>query len=339
MIVDSTSSKTQVVLQQQRSGWDDKVAHREHHRGHRPEHNYKDRFEFSDAAKLSATRMRKLDLDKQPEAEHALNIEIITSVVKKITGQDLQLFSPLDLQDSADQVSVQEPTNAPQQPSTADFESVYPQSMAYFTSQMTTFSAQGTINTKDGQQVEFSVSLTMSKMVYAEFNSAQTDSAQTDKNKMAVNFSGTAAELTTTHFQFSFDTQGSDDQVDTAASDADSSTQTAYQAAADQPIVSASTTEKASESAGNNGAADNRLTAALKSIYRQLRIWQHHSDGSTQLLALGAKSIGALYLGHLTASMSTLASENKSSLVETGYASALPTTSQPAEEQQINFTV
>ena len=334
MIIDNAGIKTLFVPYQKSTDQHEKAAHGEDYRGYRPEHSYKDRFQFSDAAKLSSTRMRKVDLEKKPEAEHGLNIQIIKSMVKKITGQDLQLFSPQALQDIAEQVSVQEPTQAPEQSSNEDSGLVYQQSLAYFESQTTTFSAQGIINTKDGQQVNFSVSLSMSHMFYAGIDLAQTQSDQSGEDSINVNFAGNAAELTTTHFQFSVDTKGSQDQVETIPSISDTAAQESNQAEA----VDSATENRMDASANNNTVINNRLTAAVKSIYRQLKIWQHHTDGSTQLLALGEKSVGALYLGHLTSSMPSLLLDNKSDLGESDDANSFVHNSQSSAEHQINFT-
>jgi hypothetical protein len=35
-------------------------------------------------------------------------------------------------------------------------------------------------------------------------------------------------------------------------------------------------------------------------IYKRLRIWSFNEDGSQQLVALGNKNIGAIFLGHVT---------------------------------------
>ena len=44
----------------------------------------------------------------------------------------------------------------------------------------------------------------------------------------------------------------------------------------------------------------NHFIDEADSIYNKLRIWSFNEDGSSQLVALGDKHIGAIFLGHLT---------------------------------------
>lgn len=300
---------------------------------HRHGHKNQDQLQLSDAAKLSGTEKSPVDMAKKPDARHALNIQIIHRMVKSITGQDLQFLTPQALQDQADQVTVQAPVQAPASPADNDNGLVYQQSTAYFESQVITFSAQGTINTKDGQSVDFSVSLSMSHILYRETNLSLGGSDATNGSPLTVNFEGNATELTTTHFEFAFDSNGSQDQVDTVKFSNDTP-DAAPKPADTESTATGQSTDSIEKPVGN----DSQLIGMAKLLYQQLRIWQRHADGSQQLLALGEKNLGALYLGHLTAPLQQTA-DSGSALAEAADANTnSPQNNQTDAAQQINFT-
>lgn len=255
---------------------------------------------LSDAAKAFTTEKTEVDLKKSLQAGDFLNVQIISQMMKRITGQDLQLTLPSELQNQLDGISVQVPQQPLATPDNQAANSTYQQSASYFEAQITTFSAEGSISTKDGQNVKFSVSLSMSRLFYSQANiNASGDGGNNEP--LQVSFDGLAAELTTTSFNFSIDYKGSVDQVSTDPKPANGETA--------NPL--------AGQTVSNNTAATIRhddaqkpaeqtddpfgpLFDAVKSIFNALRVWQHHADGSQQLLALGDQSLGAIFLGHIT---------------------------------------
>lgn len=306
------------------------------------EHSVKDHLKLSDTARLSATQKHTLDLEQQPEAVHSLNIQIIQRMVKEITGQELQLFSPQELQGKVDAVGYQEPLQAPAQSVNNGVGLVYQQSMSYFETEASTFNAEGIINTKDGQQISFSVSLAMSRSFYMETNMTLRtgDAAKTDP--LILNFADNAAELSSTTFQFDIDANGSLDQIATLKSN---SGMLALDKNQDGKINDGS--ELFGPITGNGFAElaaydedKNQFIDAADSIYKQLRIWQRHVDGSQQLLALGDKNIGAIYLGHVTTPFQLKTEGDNRSLGEVVSSGIyLHENGQVGSMQQINFTV
>lgn len=307
---------------------------------HRHGRSNRDQLKLSDAAKLSGTQKSPVDMAKKPDAGHALNIQIIQRMVKSITGQDLQLLTPQALQDQADQVTVQAPTQTPDSPADSDTGLVYQQSTSYFESQTITFNAQGSINTKDGQSIDFSVSLSMSRILYKETNLSLRGSDAADGSPLTVNFEGNATELTTTHFEFAFDSNGSQGQVDILKSN--NNTQAPVSKPADtfdDESEPAGQSADSIEKSASKDSKDSQLISMAKFVYQQLRVWQRHADGSQQLLALGEKSLGALYLGHLTAPLQPKAEDSNPALAEAADGNTnLPQNNQTGATQQINFT-
>ncbi len=307
----------------------------------RPERPSKDHVELSEVGKAAASEKTHLELDTPLDKNQSLTIQIIRRMVKAITGQDLKLFSPTDLQGQVDEVSYQGAQQPPIQQASNGGGLVYEQSSSYFESETTTFNAEGSITTKDGQNVSFSVSLSMSRTFYTESNLGiqAGDAKKTDP--LVINFEGTAAELSTTTFQFDIDANGSLDQIATLESN---SGMLALDKNNDGKINDGSELFGTQTGNGFNELAaydddKNQFIDAADAIYTKLRIWQRHADGSQQLMALGDKNIGAIFLGHTTTPFQ-IKSEDNNSLGEVA-SSGIYLTEQGkgGSVQQINFTV
>ncbi len=294
-----------------------------------------DRLTLSKA--VAESRESTLDLDRQPDAMHSLMMQIIRRMVKEITGKELKLFSPADLQGKADEVRFQVPAQA--QPN-RDSGLVYEQSFSYFESENTSFSAEGSIKTKDGQSIDFSVSLSMSRSFYFESNQSIRlgESAKTDP--LVINFDGNAAELSNTFFEFDIDADGKANQI---AMLKPGSGLLALDKNQDGVVNDGS--ELFGPASGNGfeelAAYDednNHFIDEADSIYQRLRIWFRHSDGTQQLLALGQKNVGAIYLGHVSTPFQLKAEDTSLGEVATS-GIYLSEQGEVGTLQQINFTV
>ena len=304
-----------------------------------------DKLHLSNVAQSAATQASQLDLEQEIEISDSLNMLIIRRMVKEITGQELQLFSPKELQGSVDEVSIQQTIQPPAQqvPQTASGSGlIYDQSMSFFESESSSFSAEGTINTQDGQSLNFSVSLSMSRSFYLETSTRLQIGEQPKVDPLVINFEGNAAELSTTTFQFDIDANGSLDQIATLKSN---SGMLALDKNQDgqvndgSELFGAKTGDGFSELAVYDEDQNNFIDEA-DSIYQKLRIWQRHADGSQQLIGLGEKNIGAIYLGHLTTPFQLKAENNNQSLGEVASSGIyLKETGEIGTLQQINFTV
>lgn len=253
--------------------------------------------------KLPATQSRHIDPEKSLSHMDNLTFQIIRRMVREITGVDFKLFSPEELQDQAGDIVVEQPL----QPPTANPDSgvglIYQRSTSYYESETLQFSAEGSITTKDGRSIDFSMSLSMSRTFYQESNlEIRAGDAAKKVDPIVINFDGTAAELTTTRFEFDIDANGSLDQVALFKSN---SGFLALDKNQDGQINDGS--ELFGPASGNGfkelSAYDddrNQFIDEGDAIYQKLRIWQRHADGSQQLAALGERNIGAIYLGHAT---------------------------------------
>lgn len=303
----------------------------------------RDQLHLSGNAKAEHTQRNKLDLEDHLGAKDALAVQIIRRLVKEITGQELYLFSPDELQGQFDEVSYQEPVQAPSQTPRPSGEVglVYQRSISYSETESTQFSAQGQIVSKDGKRIDFSVAMSMSRSFNFESNTRISIGEVAKTDPLVINFDGNAAELTDSFFEFDIDADGSLDQIATLKSN---SGMLAVDKNQDGKINDGS--ELFGPQTGNGfeelAAYDedhNNFIDEADSIYSRLRIWQRHADGSEQLLALGDKNIGAIYLGHVTTPFQ-LKTEDNTSLGEVA-SSGIYLTEQGMAGiiQQINFTV
>lgn len=347
MIIDNAAIKMLTGHRQQQrtehketlTFWNNRAENRSQPRSEQMDNT---QLKLSNAAKSAATQKQSLDLDKQTDAVDSLMMQIIRRMVKDLTGQELKLFSPQDLKGQVDEVNIQEPVNAPVRQADSGVGLLYQQSTSYFESETTNFSAEGTIKTKDGQNISFSMSLSMSRSFYMEtiMSLSAGDAAKTDP--LVINFEGSAAELSSSTFLFDIDADGSLDQIATLKSN---SGMLALDKNQDGKVNDGS--ELFGPESGNGFAElakydedNNQFIDEADAIYKQLRIWQRHADGSQQLVALGEKNIGAIFLGHVTTPFQLKTEDDNRSLGEVASSGIyLNENGQVGTVQQINFTV
>ncbi len=169
---------------------------------------------------------------------------------------------------------------------------------AHSEQESTSFKAAGIVKTADGKEINFSAQLNMSRTFFSE---QRIDSMAGDalRDPLVINFDGKATELTTNKFRFDIDSDGTEDQMSFVKP---GSGFLALDLNHDNVINDGK--ELFGTSSGN-GFADlakydsdgNQWIDENDAIYENLRIWTKDADGKDQLLALGQKGIGAIYLG------------------------------------------
>ncbi len=298
------------------------------------------------ASKAPAAQSRQMDLGKQLDALDSLTLQIIRRMVKAMTGHDFKLFSPEELRTEAEQVSYLEPQKPPATPSNTHGATgmglVYERSVSYSETETTTFNAEGSITTKDGQSIAFSVSLNMSRSFYMESNtSIRLGDAAKKTDPLVINFDGNAAELSSTRFEFDIDANGSLDQI---AILKPGSGLLALDKNQDGVINDGSELfgPRSGDGFAELAAYDddgNHFIDEGDAIYQQLRIWQRLEDGSQKLVALGDKTIGiTIYLGHVSTPFQLKAADNASLGEIASSGVYLTEDGSVGTVQQINFT-
>ena len=305
-----------------------------------------DSLSLSASAKTLKTEKQSLDLSGALDANDSIKFLIVKRMVKAITGQDFKLVSPAELaaNTGADLSSVDievTPPPANQQPS-AGFGLVYEHHSVYQESENVSFSAVGTIQTQDGKNIEFSVKLNLSREFRLESNLTITAGDPEKKvDPLVINFDGNAAELSQTRFEFDIDTNGTTEQIATLRP---GSGYLALDKTKDVVINNGS--ELFGPNSGNGFAElakydsdSNGFIDEADPVYNDLRIWQRYEDGSQQLIALGDKNIGAIYLGHATTPFQLRTADNKSLGEITDSGVYLTEDGKVGTIQQINLSV
>ena len=263
------------------------------------------------------------EADLTPEDETKLGILI--RMVEIMTGKKIKLVSPKELskemsaaQEQAQKTStalskLQPPGDVAAAPQRAGFGVEYDAYERHYEAEKMTFSAAGVIQTQDGRQIEFSVDLSMSREFLREQSVSVRRGDAVLKDPLTLNFNGAAAELTTTRFSFDIDSDGKQDQI---AFVGPNSGFLALDRNSDGVIndggelFGPSTGQGFAELAAYDEDG-NQWIDENDSIYQNLRIWSKNAEGQDQLVSLGQRGVGAIYLGHVTSPFSIKDSENQ----------------------------
>lgn len=301
-----------------------------------------DSVSLSGAAKTLPAEKQSLDLSSSLDANQRMKLLIVKQMFKAMTGHDFKMFSPDELSaDSGVNLTIEISTQPPSPPS-AGFGLVYEHRTSYQESESLSFSAVGVIETQDGKSIDFSVQLNMSREFSLETNLTITAGDPEKKvDPLVINFDGNAAELTQTRFEFDIDANGTTEQIATLRP---GSGMLALDKNRDGVINDGS--ELFGPNSGNGFAElakydsdSNGFIDEADPIYNSLRIWQRYEDGSQQLIALGDKNIGAIYLGHATTPFQLRTADNQSLGEVTDTGVYLTEDGKTGTVQQINFSV
>ena len=239
-------------------------------------------------------------LGEESELMEDLNMRILRTLFEKLTGRKFRMLNYGALQSArhASAASNQAAEAQPAGPVRAGWGVDYQRREVYHESESTQFSAAGVVTTADGQQIEIGLEVNLSH----SFTSINEERLQLGdavfKDPLVLNFEGTAAQLTQDTFSFDIDADGSADQI---AFVSQGSGFLALDANGDGSINDGSELFGAQS---GDGFADlaaydedgNGWIDEGDAIYENLRIWTRTAAGEEQLLALGDKNIGALYL-------------------------------------------
>jgi len=241
-----------------------------------------------------------------------LNMRLLQAMFERLTGRKFRVIDPQKLTAPSE---MEAPSNLEQgnaaAPSEAGFGLVYEYQESHYEAERLDFAASGTIATSDGQTIDFSLALSMSREFYQEQN-LSIRAGEALKDPLVVNFSGTAVQLTQRDFHFDIDADGSSEQI---AFVAPGSGFLALDQNHDGTINDGGELFGALSGDGfadlrrydgdGNGWIDENDT-----VYDSLRIWTRDEDGHTQLMSLGMAGVGALYLGAIETAFSIKDFEN-----------------------------
>lgn len=245
-------------------------------------------------------------------------LSLIRAMVFMLTGREVKVFNSADLQPSSSATEIQSPvsnspanTGASQQP--AGYGVEYDRHESYTESEQTSFEAGGVVKTTDGKEIQFSVSMSMSRSYHEESDvSIRMGDARKKQDPLILNFNGSAAQLTSQRFKFDLNSDGKSEDINFATG---GSGFLALDRNGDGKINNGSELFGASSGDGfaelatldtdHNGWIDENDSA-----YSQLRVWTKDSSGKNQLSSLRQANVGALSLGRVQTSFDLKDSNN-----------------------------
>lgn len=248
--------------------------------------------------------------DAQDAANQAGNdprMLLIISLVEALTGQKIRLFNPNDLKpgDTAHARPSQAEAAAPQAKNQRQGWGVeYDRHETLHESEQTIFTAQGTIRTSDGKQIQFSLSLNMQREVTLQHDVSVRKGDGVKKDPLVINFNGTAAQLTDQKFSFDLNSDGTAEKMSFVGA---GSGFLALDKNGNGAIDNGSELFGAQS---GNGFADlaaydsdgNHWIDENDAVYSRLRVWSKDAAGKDALSTLAERNVGALYLGNVATS-------------------------------------
>ncbi|MBM9612762.1 hypothetical protein JWJ90_00515 [Desulfobulbus rhabdoformis] len=267
---------------------------------------------LSEAGQQAATAVTAESAEVRASLEDAellddLNIRVLRSFFEKITGRKFRMFNHGAIQKAMHAAKASEVSTEPRAGAQRQGWGVeYRKQEIYHESESTQFTAQGVIQTADGKEIQIGIEVNMNR----SFTTGKEELLQLGdaklKDPLVVNFGGNATQLTQEKYSFDIDADGSEDQISFVTS---GSGFLALDANEDGQINDGSELFGAQSGNGFGDLAKydedgNGWIDESDSIYEKLRIWTKNGAGEDQLLALGEKNIGALYLGNVDSAFS-----------------------------------
>ncbi|HEX2946685.1 MAG TPA: hypothetical protein VHT96_12095 [Clostridia bacterium] len=243
------------------------------------------------------------DKDKQ-------KIYLLERMIEFLTGKKFKFVVPKNIELDGAKAPPQAQGQAPQR---SGWGLEYDYHEAHYEKQTVSFSADGTVKTADGKEISFDLDLNMSREFASRLDISLRagDAARVDP--LVVNFGSPSASLTDNKISFDIDSDGTEDQISFVK---EGSGFLALDINNDGMVNNGS--ELFGPGSGN-GFADlanydadgNNWIDENDDIYDKLRIWTKDENGNDQLFALGAKGIGAIFLGNVGTSYALKNDQNK----------------------------
>jgi hypothetical protein len=232
-------------------------------------------------------------------------LSLIKSMVEMLTGHRIRVFDSSKIQHSTETTGLPAPARASTQdapPPSAGFGIEYDYHAVREESEQTSFSAQGTVRTADGKEIQFQLDLSMARQYREQVDVSFRAGDAQKKDPLVINFDGNAAQLTDQRFRFDINADGMTEQLATLAPgsgylalDKNGNGRIDSGAELFGPATGSGFGELAALDADKNNWIDENDPA-----YAQLRVWTPDSQGHASLETLKARQVGALYLGNIS---------------------------------------
>lgn len=231
-----------------------------------------------------------------PQSTNDPGMLLLISLVEAMTGQKVRVFNPNELQPAGDAGLAPQPAANPRQGWGVEYDS----HETLRESEQTRFSAQGVIQTSDGKQIRFSLSLVMQREFVQQSDITIRKGDGVKKDPLVINFGGSAAQLTDTQFSFDLNNDGQAAQISFVtpgsgflALDKNGNGKIDNGSELFGPQSGNGFAELAAYDSDGNHWIDQNDAA-----YARLRVWSKDASGSDMLSTLAQRNVGALYLGN-----------------------------------------
>lgn len=260
------------------------------------------------------------DKDKQ-------KLYMLQKMIEALTGKKLNFIIPKKIKLENSQINIQSlPSGRQLQPiqlqQRQGWGVEYELHEAHYEKQTMSFSAEGTVKTADGKEINFNLDLNMSREFASRLDVSFRAGDAVKVDPLVINFDSPAAVLTNNKFSFDIDNDGDNEQISFATG---GSGFLALDINNDGIINNGSELFGPQSGNGFNDLAkydgdSNGWIDENDEIYDKLRIWSKDENGNDQLLAIGAKGIGAIYLGNVATAydMKTTGNQTLGSIARTG---------------------
>ncbi|OGT22113.1 MAG: hypothetical protein A2V90_04245 [Gammaproteobacteria bacterium RBG_16_57_12] len=244
----------------------------------------------------------KQDIDHPPMEDFKLTL--LKLMIEQLTGEKIKVVDAKELKKITEQTGpqldelAQADRNVQTAPPRDGYGLIYEYHESHYEAESTRVSIEGLVRTADGQQIQINVDLSMSR----EFSTSTQLSIRAGdalKDPLVINFSGSAAELTGTQFNFDIDADGYVDQISFVSP---GSGFLALDQNADGIINDGSELFGAGSGDGfaelsRYDSDHNHWIDENDAVFDRLGIWSKTATGEDLLLNLRSNNIGAIYLG------------------------------------------
>lgn len=238
---------------------------------------------------------------------------LIRAMLKMWLGHSFRIFGGFDLPQQGQQPAAAAPAEGgataqavpaanPNASVQAAISGLYTRHEIYTESEQTQFSANGTVKTADGREINFQLELSMSRSYREEsFTGVLVGQAARKIDPLVLNFAGTAAQLTDQRFAFDLNADGETEQINFVAP---GSGFLVFDRNQDGHINDGSELFGPTSGDGFNELAaldddGNGWIDESDAAFSQLQIWSRDAEGNDQLQSLAAAGVGAISLSRV----------------------------------------
>ncbi|MBP9904178.1 MAG: hypothetical protein KBF66_01380 [Rhodoferax sp.] len=267
-------------------------------------------------------------------------LSLLVEMVQAMTGRVVQVFDARELQPdhvSAPALAAASSERAPARGAGWGMELQHHEMIEE--RQTTTVNAQGIVQTADGQRIDFSLQLAMSRSYVEESRFSLRAGDAVLKDPLVINFSGDGAQLADLQFAFDLDVDGQPERMPFVTGGSGFLVLDRNQ---DGKVNDGSELFGARSGDGFAELAQydldgNQWIDENDAVYRQLQVWQKNAQGQDSLRTLAQAGVGALHLGQVASPFSLNTATNQTLGLVRGTGVFLYETGQVGTMQQVDL--